>query len=125
MPQTHLTIEGTRTPSVQLATGARVTVLDTPEVRRRIAYGYVTVVSEMTVYSDDESGGGVQEPSTINVIEPPAKNASREDWSTFVQSLTVPTVEFDPDDPEIGRNDLIALYQEWLAQQPGDAPESE
>ena len=89
MPQTYLTIEGTRTPSVQLATGARVTVLDTPEVRRRIAYGYVTVVSEMTVYSDEESGGGVQPPSV--------------------------------NDTEIGRNDLIALYQEWLAQQPGDA----
>lgn len=112
MPQTYLTIEGTRTPSVQLATGARVTVVDTPEVRRRIAFGYVKIVGETTIYSDEESGGGPQ-PDSVNVLEPPAKNASREEWSTFVQGLTAPTVEFDPEDPEIGRNDLIALYQQW------------
>ena len=121
MPQTLLTVEGTRTPSVQLATGARVTVVDTPEVRNRIALGYIKIVNEITVYSDEESSGGVQPPS-VNVFEPPARNASRDEWVTFVQSLTVPSVEFDPEDPEIGRNDLIALYQEWLAQQPGDAP---
>ena len=124
MPQTYLTIEGTRTPSVQLATGARVTVVDTPEVRNRIALGYIKIVNEITVYGDEESSGGVQEPS-VNVFEPPARNASRDEWVTFVQSLTVPSVEFDPEDTEIGRNDLIALYDEWLSKQPGDAPESE
>ena len=115
----YLQLEGTRTPSVDLATGARVTVVDTPEARRKVAYGYVKIVREFEITDDpvpaDEGG--------VRTIQAPAKNATRDDWVTFVGSLTHPTVPFDPADPDIGRNDLIALYEQWQAEQPGDAPE--
>ena len=110
MPQTYLTIEGTRTPSVQLATGARVTVVDTPEVRRRVALGYVKIVNEITQYDDEEGGGGVQAPS-VNALEPPAKNASKAEWIEFLAAIGL---DFDPD---YTKAELLDFYEQWAAAQ--------
>ena len=111
MPQTYLTIEGTRTPSVQLATGARVTVVDTPEVRRRVALGYVKIVNEITQYDDEESGGGVQAPS-VNALEPPAKNASKAEWIEFLAAIGLEAANAD-----MTKVELIDYYEQWAAAQ--------
>lgn len=119
MPQVMVTIEGTRTPSVQLGTGERVTVLYTPEVQRRVDYGYVTIVNTITTYDDTECDGGVQDdapkvdlPTPITV---PSRGASREVWAEFVGGL-VPPVDVDLTDPDVGRNDLVALWDQWVAE---------
>ena len=117
MPQTMVTIEGTRTPSVQLGTGERVTVVLTDEVQRRIDYGYVRVVNTITTYDDTESGGGVQE-SSVDLPTPitvPSRGASREVWAEFIGGL-IPPVDVDLSDPDVGRNDLIALWDQWAAE---------
>lgn len=111
MRQQMVTIEGTHMASVKLPRGQRQTVVDTPQIRERVRRGQVKIVA---TYPADETTEAVQ-PDPNPSLTPPAKNASRDDWAAFVGDL-VPRVDFDPADPDVGRNDLIALYEQWRDQ---------
>lgn len=111
--QQLVTIEGTHMATVKLPRGARVTVVDTPQVRRRVALGQVKIVA---TYPAEQTGERPDDADPGTAVAP-AKNASRDDWAAFLHTLT-PPVEFDAADPDVGRNDLIALYDEWVKANP-------
>ena len=83
-----VTIEGTLTPSTYLARGQRADVELTPEVLRKVALGYVKVVkyheltdTEVEADANAEAARAELVPDPVN---PPKRNASREDWAEFL-----------------------------------------
>lgn len=118
-------LEGTETPSVFLATGARITVDLTPYIRKLIRGGYVRIVSapapktvieamaevEKTVadapraerIERDEPEVEIFDPANPQ-IAPPPRSASRTAWAAW---LTLNRLEVPESAP---RNELIALW---------------
>lgn len=102
----RVTIEGSVTPSVMLPRGQRMTIERTEVIDKMIRRGFVVVVEEHApapviasitdVVTMAEAPG---EPAPV-----PARNASREEWASFLIEEGVPH--------EIGasRNQLIAAW---------------
>ena len=102
-----VTIEGSIKPSVFLARGERRTVQRTKRVENLIRQGYVVEVADGQAQPMPEPAADDRTPHTEN--EPPARNASREDWAEFL------AVHSDIVTEGKGRDDLIA---EWDASNP-------
>lgn len=105
-----VTIEGSITPSAELARGERRTVQLTESVQRLIDGGFVVVVESdapapVTPAVVDPAGA---DPQTVS---PPARNASREDWAEFLALAGFVT-------EGRGRDELIDM---WDAHQDADA----
>lgn len=111
----QVTIEGTTTPSDRLSTGVRRIVTLTEEVRQLVKIGAVVVV-------DDNPDTLVQldvEPAPEPVVtdappvitDPPARNASREDWATWV-AAHVPDVDIT----NLTRDELRDIWTEFDGQ---------
>lgn len=98
----RVTIEGSLSPCVELARGVRRTVTVTDHIRRLVAGGFVNVVAGSL---DDD------EPAASTEVEPPAGNATTEEWLEFLigQGIEVPT---DDDGETPGREALKAIWQE-------------
>ncbi|UXE04398.1 hypothetical protein SEA_FUNSIZED_27 [Mycobacterium phage Funsized] len=97
-----ITIEGSLTPSADLPRGERRTVQDSAEVRKFVADGWAVIV--------DEETGEVEEDGTglLTPIEPPKRNAGREDWAEWLAAHTDIVTEGKD------RGDLLAEYDEWV-----------
>lgn len=123
---TLVTVRGSLTPCIDLPRGVERTVQLTDTVRRRVRAGYYELVegslaedadpaSELVEH--DEDTGRYDDDSTINSEltvagdEPPAGNASTEEWRAFLlrQGIDIP-VDEDGDTP--GREGLKMLWQQ-------------
>ena len=79
-----ITIEGSILPSAWLARGERQVVrADDPHAKFLVLNGYAVVVEANTVVEPeaDETKGN---PADAVELDPPARNASREDWAEFL-----------------------------------------
>lgn len=73
-----ITIEGSILPSAYLARGERQVVrADDPTAKALVLGGYAVVVDTNTVPTPDET-------EAPQAVEPPARNASRDDWAEFL-----------------------------------------
>lgn len=121
-----VTIEGTLTPSVHLPTGQRTTVAYTAIVQRRVDYGYIKIVDVIPAVTpepaapadertDSEREADEQAEAARQELGVPSRGASRVDWATFLLGKAVIT-QAQHDDPELGRNDLLELWDGWDGQ---------
>ena len=79
-----ITIEGSILPSAWLARGERQVVrADDPHAKFLVLNGYAVVVEANTVVEPeaDETKGN---PADAVELDPPARNASRDDWAEFL-----------------------------------------
>ncbi|MCV7424339.1 hypothetical protein H7K45_27710 [Mycobacterium yunnanensis] len=95
----RVTIEGSLSPSVELARGVRRTVTVTDHIRRLVAGGFVIVVD----------GSLDDDPEPVAEVEPPAGNATTEEWLQFLRDQDV-EVPVGDDGETPGREALKALW---------------
>lgn len=108
-------------PVLGLEEGVTATIPRTPRVDELIARGHLTVViGDGGPHSVDE----LQVGDRIETLAVPARNASRDEWASFLTDLVsraqddseVASLAFTADD---ARAELIAKYEQWVAgQQP-------
>lgn len=100
-----ITIEGSILPSAWLARGERRVVRADDEMAKQLVLqGYAVVVSTDTVPDSQEP-----EPVTTEVPEPPARNASRDDWAEFLANHPAGFVTEGQD-----RSGLIEQWDEYV-----------
>jgi hypothetical protein len=103
-------IEGTLTPAAGvLERGERKTVAFTPRIQRLVEGGFVKVVEHLDGPLEDELVGD-QDPGDEGLTDtpqPPAKNASRDDWSTFLESQNIEAGERT-------RDELVQAWADYL-----------
>lgn len=114
----RVTIEGSITPSTYLPRGQRMTVERTGFINKLIRKGYATVVDEpdKVVEISRETDRAhvaaklekqIEAPASEDEAAPvPARNASTEEWASFLESEGVPFKE------GATRADLIAAWDE-------------
>lgn len=120
----EVTVEGTLTPSVYLAKGARVRVELTDAVRRKVKRGYVKIVEHHgddplpvgefapDLRTDSEREADEQAQAARDELGVPSRGASRVDWATFLLGKGAIT-QNQHDDPEVGRNDLLDIWDQF------------
>lgn len=85
-------LEGTRMASVELPDGERATRRRTPYVDTMIEQGYVRVIREVEINdglgydaTDEQKAGELPEAeNSPPPADPPARNASRDDWAEYL-----------------------------------------
>ncbi|WRQ08236.1 hypothetical protein JDBV14_00610 [Mycobacterium phage harman] len=119
----RVTIEGSKsTPTDRLDAGEQITVEYTPEIQQLIRIGGAVVVEwhedepvekAGEALPDGETRTGVEAPADGTLVElaqdddeptVPARNASRDVWTAFLDSQGL---DYSNDD---GRDDLIAIW---------------
>lgn len=129
----EVTVEGTLTPSVYLAKGARARVELTDAVRRKVKRGYIKIVehhgtvgqatvevtADTAALQDDlrtatEREADEQAEASRQELGVPSRGASRVDWATYLLERGIITQD-QHDDTEVGRNDLLAIWDAYEA----------
>ena len=104
-----ITIEGSILPSAWLARGERQVVrADDPHAKFLVMNGYAVVVDTNTA-PDAETPEPVNPAETVE-LDPPARNASREDWAEFLAQHPVGFVTEGKN-----RDQLIAEWDEHIS----------
>ena len=103
----QVVIEGSMTPCSELSRGQRRTVTFTDRIERLVGHGYMVVVEVLDaepswpesesplIVPDDETASADTEQlgddDEESVLEPPAGNASRSEWVSFLRAMDVPS----------------------------------
>lgn len=116
-----LLIEGTTQPAAGvLARGEQKWVADSPRIQGLVSGGFIRILEEVEhgdepeelVPTNDEGGTPLQDRPEV---EPPKKNATTEEWYTFVEQ-NIPGVTI----PEgATRDQLIGAWEAYVQQVDG------
>ncbi|WAB09199.1 hypothetical protein SEA_LITTLEMUNCHKIN_23 [Gordonia phage LittleMunchkin] len=101
MSARKVTIEGSLSPSTELARGERRTVALTDRVQRLVDRGFVIIVDE----HDEPADAPEANPDQLNELVEPKANASRPKWAEW---LSHKGIDYTDDHT---RDDLVGIWQ--------------